>query len=98
MGVRREPIKNKGPVLVATFHPALEKINKILSEHFHLLQIDTEMQNLFQRAPMVAYRNPKALRNVLVRAKLPSDEVRKGSSKCNGKRCQICKSVTEKLL
>ena len=55
-------------------------MNKILSEHFHILQIDAEMKDLFERAPMVAYRNPKALRNTLVRAKLPDvDEAQKGS-------------------
>ena len=92
----REPRKEQGPVLVATYHPALDKINKILSEHFHILQIDQEMKKIFERAPMVAYRNPKALRNTLVRAKLTEiEEAQKGSFKCKGRRCQICDLVKE---
>ncbi len=87
--------KKSGPVLVATFHPALSKLSLILKEHFHLLQIDPEMQALFPEPPMVAYRNPKTLKNILVRAKLPLEGGRKGSFKCGGKRCQICKNVVE---
>ena len=86
----RAPSKDQGPVLVATYHPALDNINKILSEHLHILHIEPEMKDLFERAPMVAYRNPKALRNTLVRAKLPEvEEAEKGSFKCRGNRCQI---------
>ena len=96
IGNRTPRPSSEGPVLVASYHPALDKINKILSEHLHILHIDPEMKKLFLRAPMVAYRNPKALRNSLVRAKLPNvEEAGKGSSKCNGNRCQICKSVVE---
>ena len=45
---------------------------------------------------MVAYSNPKLLRNTLVRAKLPEvEEAKKGSFKCKGNRCQICVLVKE---
>ena len=84
-----------GAVLVATFHPALSKLSFILKEHFHLFEIDDELKKLFSEPPMVAYRNPPTLKNTLVRAKLPVIEGRKGSFKCKGKRCQICKIVVE---
>ena len=85
----------KGPVLVTTYHPALKDISKILNKHLNLLQIDDEMKSLFQRPPMVAFRNLKALRDILVRANLPVESRVKGSLKCNGPRCKICEKVVE---
>ena len=92
---RTQREENKGPVLVTTYHPALRNISNILNKHSHLFQIDNELQLIFQRPPMVAFRNPKTLRNILVRAKLPVQSRIKGSFKCNGPRCTICRRVVE---
>ena len=94
-GQRTQREGNKGPVLVTTYHPALNDINKILNKHSNLLQVNDDLKALFQRPPMVAFKNPKALRNVLVRAKLPAVTRTKGSFKCNGPRCKICEKVVE---
>ena len=92
---RNQENKKSGPVLVATYHPALSRMSQILKEYFYLLQIEPEMKTLFPDPPMVAFRNPKTLQGILVRAKLPVVEGRRGCFKCGGKRCQICKDVKE---
>ena len=93
----REETKDKGDiaVLVATYHPALDVLKKIMEKHFFLLQGDLEMQAVFPRPPMVSFRNPKTIKNIVVRAKLPPEVSKKGSFKCNGRRCKICKHVLE---
>ena len=60
-----------------------------------MLNIEPEMKILFPDPPMVAFRNPKTLQGILVRAKLPVVEGRRSCFKCGGKRCKICKDVKE---
>ena len=87
--------KAEPTVLVATYHPALNGLNNIIRKYFYLIQIDSEMKELFLRPPMVSFRNPKTIKNTVVRAKLPRENCKKGSFKCNVPRCQICKLVRE---
>ena len=82
-------------VLVVTYHPALDILKEIINKHFFLLQADPEIKAVFPRPPMVSFRNPKTIKNIVVRAKLPLEVSKKGSFRCNGRRCQICKKVLE---
>ena len=87
--------KEKGDVtvLLATYHPALDSLKDILKKHFYLIQADPEMKSVFSKPPMVSSRNPNTIKNTPVRAKLPPEVRKKGSFRCNGSRCQICKKV-----
>ena len=67
--------KEEPTVLVATYHPALNCLNSIIRRYFYLIQIDSEMKKVFSRPPMVSFRNPKTIRNCVVRAKLPREVV-----------------------
>ena len=57
--------------------------------------MDQEVKRTFTPQPMVSYRRVRKLSGYLVRAKLYSIERKVGSCKCNGKSCEVYKSVLE---
>ena len=88
------PRENVTP-LVVTYHPAFTNLSTILRKHFHVLQITEGTKRVFSSAPFVSFRNPKTLRNSLVRAKLPKLEIRKGTFRCKNSRCEVCLNLVE---
>ena len=46
-------------------------------------------------APFVSFRSARNLKSFLVRSKVYPLERKVGSTKCNGKRCQVCLNVRE---
>jgi len=44
---------------------------------------------------MVAYRKPKSLRDILVRAEIKNKVVNKGCHECGSVRCKVCDYITE---
>lgn len=81
---------------VVTFHPDLPPIRNIIDKHWPTIESSERLAKMFPQKPVVAYRRPKSLRDLLVRAKLkPStrDQPYGLSKACNKPRCQTCKMM-----
>ena len=81
--------------LVVTYHPALNSLSSIMRKHFHVLQANESTQEVFKSAPFVSFRNPKTIRNSLVRAKLGGNVNRKGCFRCGSSKCEVCHNIVE---
>ena len=82
------------PVLVLTYHPALNRIHEILRNAQRHVYKSARLAKVLKSPPRVAFRNAKTLKDRLVRSKLRNEsEVETGSFKCNGKRCEVCNYI-----
>ena len=56
------------------FNPATPNLKKVLSKHWHLAIVtgSNRLGQIFSEPPIVAYRKGKSLKDLLVRAKIPS--------------------------
>ena len=81
-------------VLMLSYHPALsKKVHQIIKGNHCILSLGHEHKDLFPQVPMVAFRKPKSLKDILVRAivKSQSPEVNICGG-CNGRSdCQVCR-------
>jgi hypothetical protein len=81
--------------MVVTYSPAVSRIGKILYRNFNVIQSSEKLRTCI-KPPMVAYRKPKSLRDLLVHSKFQSKRVTNGggcTEKCGNKRCKICPSI-----
>ncbi|XP_041453719.1 uncharacterized protein LOC121406911 [Lytechinus variegatus] len=81
--------------LVTTFHPNLPPLRKILCDNHHILHTSDRLQQAVPDTPLLAYRRPPNLRDLIVRAELPSltnhsSPIQHGTFKCTSNRCIIC--------
>ena len=87
---------------ITTFNPSLPHISNIIKRHFHLLLSSNRCKTVFQQLPVVAFRRSPNLRDLLVKAKLPSNltnphpQLPSGSFRC-GKNCATCPYITDGL-
>ena len=76
------------------YHPALPSINGIVKNAWKTMVKDPYLKEIFDKPPMVAFRRPKSLRDMLVRAKLPENNPRKSlqnmSNKCHERMSEVC--------
>ena len=77
--------------LVTTYHPDLPKLSKILRKRWDIITTSDRLTNVFTHHPVMAFRRPKNLKDMLVRAKI-NKPVRGsgGCSPCDKPRCQVC--------
>ena len=87
--------KETGVVFVATYHPALTKINRIIGKNLHILYRNSRCKEVFREKPFVTFRNCKKIKDRLVRAKLPPLVERRGSFQCGHPRCDTCKNIVQ---
>ena len=79
------------------YHPALPSVNNIVFKAWNTMIKDPYLKRIFLKPPMVAYRRPKSLKDILVRAKVPppfkkrSKRLIKGMKKCS--KCNVCPYV-----
>ena len=80
--------------LVVTYHRQLTKLSIILRKHLPILQVSEWMKRIVSSVPLVAYRCPKNLKDLLVRATLkPPQQSYKGTRQCGRPRCKTCTHV-----
>ena len=83
---------------VLTYHTELSKVKEIVNKHWPIIESSKRLNKIFPQKPIMAYRRPKSLRDILVHAKLnpdPSDDGPTGESKpCGNKMCFTCKLMT----
>ena len=77
---------------VLDYHPGLPDINGIFGRFLPVLHCSKTMQDCVPQKPLLSFRRPRNLRNILVRAILPKSESSTEGScgPCNKPRCQIC--------
>ena len=83
---------------VMTYHPELPKVKEIVNRHWSIIDSSERLRKVFPKKPVMAYRRPKSLRDLLVKARLPQDPMDNtlpGESKpCGGRACSCCKVMT----
>ena len=81
-----------------TYHPELPKVKEIVNKHWSIIDSSERLKKVFPKKPVMAYRRPKSLRDLLVKARLPQDPMDNtppGESKpCGGRACSCCKVMT----
>ena len=94
---KAKPDKKVFP-LVLDYNPILPDIQKVIKNHFHLLQSSPEVKEIFpSKSIFPAYRRTKNLKELLAPSKFQVTSCRNpreengGCSKCN-KKCDLCKN------
>jgi hypothetical protein len=82
--------------LVVTFHPKLPPLRNITNDNHHILHTSDRLQQAVPDTPILAYRRPRNLRDLLVRAEVPplTDPIsttQQGTHTCHSNRCVVCK-------
>ena len=83
-------------IFVCDWHPNLSRLSTSLKKHFHLLQNDRKAKNVFTSMPMVAYRRPRTLKNILVKNNISEDGSTKrvtSTEPCGKPKCKLCKDI-----
>ena len=78
---------------VLTYHLNTPNIKMILNTHWPTIQSSALLKDIFPEKPIIAYRRPKSLTDIHVRAKLKqnlNDTPLGQSGPCGTHRCQIC--------
>ena len=82
-------------IFVCDWHPNMSQLPSVLKKHFHLLQNDHKSKDIFTTSPIVAYRRPKTIKNIVVRNGIVNDDIiekPKTTVPC-GKNCKLCKDI-----
>ena len=92
--VDKDVLSEKDPqsVLVCTWHPALNKLPKILRECFEIIASDPKLRKTFTEIPSVAFRRMKNTGNHLCRTDIQQKKQPK-EAKCKG--CILCQQMGE---
>ena len=92
-------------VFVTHFDPRLPSITRIVKKHYRsMVSQDFYLSQVFPSAPIVAFKRPKNLREILIKARVPQVSTRPrrvqfGYKKCNTPSCLTCPySITGKLV
>ncbi|XP_072169503.1 uncharacterized protein [Diadema setosum] len=81
--------------LVTTFHPNLPSLHNILRDNHHILHTSDRLSQAVPDTPILAYRRPHNLKDLIVRTEVPSltdnsSPLQHGTFKCSASRCIIC--------
>ena len=87
----REPTPKRIP-LVVTYFPSLTTLGK---KHLPILHVSDRLRQAVPNPPLVAYRRPPNLQDLLVRAELktPAPPTNVGNAPCNSARCKTCQLI-----
>ena len=98
MALAQRPKDNEDIVpLVATYHPNLPRLQRILEDNRKVLHTD-HFQLAIPEKHRVAFCRPKNLRDLLVSAEVyrpKRTESVRGNKKCNAQRCKTCPALQE---
>jgi hypothetical protein len=74
---------------VTTYHPKLPPIGTILRKHWHFIESHSYLNSLFPEHPVIVFRRPRNLRDLLLHHRLSLQT--SGHNRCN---CQMQKKKT----
>jgi len=85
--IKSDAIQN---TFLVTYHADLPKIQDIVDKIWQTIKTNTKLNRIFPMKPMMAFRRPKSLKGIIVRAKVkPRQDSPKGEPRpCNKSRCQ----------
>ena len=90
----KEKNANNRVSFVITYHPALSNLSSIVREHWTTIQKHPELCKIFKEPPVLAFRKPKSLKDILVRADISPRPAYNGQcQKCDSRRCMTCKNI-----
>ena len=80
---------------IIQYDPRLPNLSKILKENWQvMISEDQRLRPAFEHPPMVCYKRPKNLKDILCRARLPPlrpiRPPRSGFKRCSKGRCHLC--------
>ena len=105
---RNSALKQKSPgpkdnpkvPLVTSYHPCLPPLRKITKENHHILHTSDRLAGAIPNSPVLAFRRPRNLRDLIVRAEVPSLDTspatKFGTFKCTS-RCIVCKTHVKEI-
>ena len=77
--------------LVVQYHPGLPDIRGILSSLQPALHQSVRLQQAIPETPLLCFKQPKSLKDMLVRARVDKRDQKFGPMKpCSGSRCELC--------
>ena len=88
-------MKENGVPFVLTYNPNFNNLSFLIHKNLQFLYADPETKRIFTPAPFVSFRSAGNLKSFLVRSKVYLLERKVGSTKCNGKRCQVCLKISK---
>ena len=77
----------QGETFVATYHPKLKSLGKLIKNLQLFLYSDSKVQRVFSPAPIVSYRSARKIKGYIVRSKLYPIERKVRSYRCGNSRC-----------
>ena len=80
-------------IFVCDWHINIARQPSALKKHFHLFENDTAANEIFTSVPMIAYRRPRSLKNMLVKNKVRELETPRITEACKKKNCKLCKDI-----
>ena len=89
--------KNHRTPFVVTYHPSLPQLSTILKQNINILQNSKTCKEVFPEVPILSYRRPKNLRDILIRARINRDTPSNpsGTYKCHSRpNCITCQHIT----
>ena len=90
----KEKNANNRVPFVITYHPALSNLSNIVREHWTTIQKHPELCKIFKEPPVLAFRKPKSLKDILVRADISPRSAYNGQcQKCDSRRCMTCTNI-----
>ena len=91
----RQHMKENGVLLVLTYNPNFNNLSILICKNLQFLYADPKTKIVFTPAPFVSFRSARNFKSFLVRSKVYPLERKVDSTKCNGKRCQVCLNINE---
>ena len=86
-------MNNRLPFVI-TYHPALSNLSNIIREHWTTIQKHPELCKIFKEPHVLAFRKPKILKDILVRADISPRSAYNGQCpKYDSRRCMTCKNI-----
>ena len=77
--------------LVITYNPTLPSIGRITRRYHNILHTSERLKQAISYCPIIAFRHPKSLRDLLVSAELKTSEHSPpGNQRCGSSRCKTC--------
>ena len=55
---------------VTQYHPAVPNVKQILMKHWHLIEEQPLLKEIFKQPPLISYKKGRSLKDILVRSKL----------------------------
>ena len=78
---------------VATYHPQVKELGKLIRDLLPFLDSDGEVQKVFSPPPVVSYKSTRKIKDYIMRSKLYPVARKIGCGVCGSSGCQVCQSM-----